>query len=126
LIVAAVILVLLFLAAIAGLTTYIFILRRRKAAPTPGPHTELQQMQAGGTGPEGMKAELPTNEGWAVELPTPVAGPGQEQRPWSNLNTQSPVSGQTDGRTTEWNPRMAELPTAWNPAPHKQYQELSG
>jgi hypothetical protein len=41
-----------------------------------------------------FKAELPTNEGWAVELP-PESAPAsrQEQKPWSNLNAtpQSPA-----------------------------------
>jgi hypothetical protein len=56
-------------------------------------------MQGEGPGPvdgpaKGFKAELPTNEGWAVELP-PESAPAsrQEQKPWSNLNAtpQSPA-----------------------------------
>jgi hypothetical protein len=131
LIAAAVIVVVLFLAAIGGLLAYIFILRR-KPAPMPGPNstpsTELQHMQSGGSGPEIIKAELPTNEGWAVELPTSASAPGQAQSSWSNLsNSQSPASPQhTGGQTGYRNHGIAELPARWSSGPNKQYQELAG
>jgi hypothetical protein len=54
------------------------------------PNTELQKMQAADKTdtPGGYKAELPTNEGWAHELPPESAPPSRhgEQKPWSGLN----------------------------------------
>ncbi|KAF2427204.1 hypothetical protein EJ08DRAFT_699831 [Tothia fuscella] len=86
------------LLAIAGLIAWILILKKRNASRKPPSNTELQQMNADGKGsvppPKDFKAELPTNEGWAAELP-PESAPGsrQEQKPWSNLSAmpQSPA-----------------------------------
>jgi hypothetical protein len=67
------------------------MLQRKNKSPKPTANTELQKMQGAGktdapTG--GFKAELPTNEGWAVELPPESAPPSRhgEQKPWSSLN----------------------------------------
>lgn len=79
-------------------------------------------MPAGG---EGMKAELPTNEGWAAELPAPMTGSPQEQTPWSNLNPQAPPPSYRPGAPYA-GAGMAELPAGRTFAPNGQYQELSG
>jgi hypothetical protein len=94
----------------------------------------------------GFKAELPTNEGWAAELP-PESAPvsRHEQKPWSNLNAmpQSPVPSYSpappyEGAVSPFTPvgpngqgfyaahggqngGMAELPGA-----RMQHQELPG
>ncbi|KIW07063.1 uncharacterized protein PV09_01954 [Verruconis gallopava] len=87
------------LLAIAGLTAWVIILKRKNATTKSSPNTELQKMQGSGARPndgppQDFKAELPTKEGWAAELSPESAPPSrQEQKPWSNLNSmpQSPA-----------------------------------
>jgi hypothetical protein len=128
--------------AIAGLSIYICMLQRKNKDPKSTPNTELQKMQAAGktddTPTGGFKAELPTNEGWAHELPPESAPPSRhgEQKPWTGLNSggvplppapiYSPAPPYSGGPNNGMSPfadsnaYMAELPGA------RPHQELPG
>jgi len=113
----AVSVVILLLAAIAGLTAWIIILKRRQktqSRPTelqPGPSTVNKNVE--------LKAALPTKEVLTTELPGPVT---ETKQPWST--TVSPVEqGQEIWNKHDNQPTVMELPAY----PMKNgYQELPG
>ena len=113
---------LLLLAVIAGLAVYIVILKKRGGpAGKPGP-TELQQrVPAGPAGADNtaFKAELPTKEGWAYELPPDTVGgplPGSSPAAPSAHQQQLQQFGGWGGQHTPVSPFQAsELPTPVGP-----------
>jgi hypothetical protein len=98
------------------------MLKRKTAVTKPVPGTELQSMHHNNMSYAGDKVELPTNEGWAVEMPTPQTS-NQPQVPWSNLTSQTPHSAAPSYVSTVsqgWNGGMTELPVN----AHGQHHEL--
>jgi hypothetical protein len=98
------------------------MLKRKTATTKPVAGTELQSMHHNNMSYTGNKVELPTNEAWAVEMPTPQTD-NQPQVPWSNLNPQTPHSAAPSYVSTAsqgWNGGMTEL--AANS--HGQHHEL--
>lgn len=117
---AAVAVVVILLAAIGGLVTWICLLKRRQKKKTPA--TELKPIPLDHNSSFEMKAELPTKEGSAAELESPL---GDLKPQW---NTTVSLAAKTPQQHNGWRSHSPQGGAMELPAytMRGNYQELPG